>query len=154
MISFEVLKAYVWISEYFTSCEIPYVVIGGMAASLYGSPRDVVDIDIGVPNRSLSKINSDLHAFVKEDYSSGYDGLVWKLELIVFEKDHQIVDIFGYDEVFVSNGKNPVWYQVSFNSVTKVQFGELSIPVIDVDELKKYKEILSRDVDLADLKYL
>ena len=60
----KVENAFKWIVLIFENKNIPFVVTGGFAAKIYGSPRPLNDIDIDIHDTDFSLIKDDILPYV------------------------------------------------------------------------------------------
>ncbi|MFZ3016050.1 MAG: hypothetical protein WA101_03610, partial [Minisyncoccia bacterium] len=49
-------KAFLWIVNILNNKNIPFQISGGFAAKIYGSPRELNDIDIDIPDENFPDI--------------------------------------------------------------------------------------------------
>ena len=52
-------EAFEWIISILRNHKIPFEIIGGFAARLYGSRRMLADIDIDIPKKKIKRILSE-----------------------------------------------------------------------------------------------
>jgi predicted nucleotidyltransferase len=54
-----------WITDMLNHLDIPYQIVGGLAAMCYGSTRPLHDIDFYVPGKDISKLEEELAEYIK-----------------------------------------------------------------------------------------
>ncbi len=146
--------AFLWITDLVESLNIPYEIAGGFAARLYGSTRELADIDVEVPASELPR----LYPLVKEYVTFGldtYKDSEWELQLITLVYEGQEIDLAG-NPVKIFNSLEKQWELVSpdFNSPNMMEVFGKQVPVITKENLIRFKSKLRREVDLQDLKAL
>jgi hypothetical protein len=128
------------------------LISGGFAARIYGSVRELADIDIVIPEINFDEILSE----VKECVTFGpaqYKDENWDLWLMTLCYKEQEIDICGAHEAQIYDKKCEewVWLETNFSiSDTKEIFG-IEVPVVPKDELITNKSKLRREVDLLDI---
>jgi CBS domain-containing protein len=126
---------------------VKYVLIGGTAAILYGSPRVTKDIDILI-EPSAENSNNLLKALKEAGFGTANLTSAKKIlnnEVTIF-KDYTVLDVFT--KLKGSDFKT-VWQNKRMKRINHE-----SVPVIDLDELIKVKKAAGRDIDLEDVKIL
>jgi hypothetical protein len=148
-------KAFQWIVELLKKHSIPFQISGGFAARLYGSMRDLADIDIGIPDSRFD----DLYPDVKEYIIYGPEHYLddeWDLKLMTLKYENQEIDIAGRDEIKIFDKSNKVWIPAHRDltiSEDREVYG-IMVPVIPKESLIAYKKKIMREVDIADIKAL
>ena len=142
--------------------KIKYLAIGGVAVNLYGYNRITNDLDI-----ILSFDEENVSKFVKLMSDLGFKPRVqadpmelskpekrefWKNEknMKVFSffnpnNEQEIIDIMIQDYIDIDQ---------AFRNSNLVSDGNISVPLVSIDDLIRLKEISGRGRDLADLKIL
>ncbi len=148
-------EAFKWIVGLLKKHSIPFQVSGGFAARLYGSTRELNDIDIGVPDSGLAVLYPD----VKQYSTFGpahYLDEDWDVQLMTLNYKGQEIDIAGRDTIqFFDRTKNtwfPAYREPSKGKIMEV-YG-LSVPVVPKEVLITYKKKLMREADILDIKAL
>lgn len=134
---------------------IPFQISGGFAAQLYGSQRELNDIDIGIPDDCLEKLYSDVKEYVVLG-PAHYKSKKWDLKLMALMYKNQKIDIAGRDTIKFFSEKENKWipaHRDLTDGVLMEAYG-LSVPVIPKDALIAYKKKLGREVDLQDIHTL
>ena len=147
-------QAFLWIIEILKENDIKYRISGGLSARVYGSKRKLADIDIEVRQKDVNKIYKSVKEFVVYG-PKRYKDQHWDLMLMTLEYKKQEIDIASF-EAKLFNKKTKQWINRpgKFNdSNLKNVFG-LDVLVEKKRSLIKYKKILSRDVDIKDVKQL
>lgn len=149
------LPALNWIVDYLEVNEIPYLVCGGLAAQAYGSSRALVDIDIYVPDQFITQIAK----MGKEYITFGpahHVGEKWDLTYLQFDFAGQKVEI-GSDKVCkIFDPTAQEWHQkvIDFERYKLIELYGKRVRVMTKDDLITYKKILSREVDLEDIRQI
>lgn len=148
-------EAFRWIVGLLRKHNIPFQIAGGFAARLYGSQRELADIDIGIPDSEFDALYVD----VKEHCIFGparYVDDEWDLNLMTLKYKNQEIDIAGEDEIKLFDKESNAWVSASRDlsiSEHKEVYG-LTVPVIPKEALIAYKKKLMREVDILDLAAL
>ena len=148
-------EAFKWIVGLLHKHSIPFQIAGGFAARLYGSERELADIDIGISDNRFDELYPD----VKEYSTFGpaqYLDDEWDLQLMTLNYKGQEIDIAGEDNIKLFDKETKHWISASRDlsiSENKEVYG-LTVPVIPKEALISYKKKLMREVDQADLKVL
>jgi hypothetical protein len=148
-------EAFKWIVGLLHKHAIPFQIAGGFAARLYGSERELADIDIGIPDSRFDELYPD----VKEYSTFGpaqYVDEEWILQLLTLKYKGQEIDIAGKDNSKIFDKETKTWVSASRDlSISEIRevYG-LTVPIIPREGLIAYKKKLMREVDKADLKAL
>jgi hypothetical protein len=125
--------------------DIDYQITGGLAANLYGSGREVYDIDIEVSDLDVWRLG-----FLCEDYivygPSRYVDEHFDLLLMTLKYMDQLIDVCGIDNMSIRGERQNI------DLSSAVDIGDYR--VVGLGDLIAYKKLLGRDVDLIDIKYL
>ena len=147
-------EALKWIVSILKKHKIPYQITGGFAAKIYGSKRPLWDIDIAIPEKDFQKILPE----VKKQIQFGPEkimGKKFRALCMGLKYKGQVIEIDGA-KTKVFDRKTEKWrsikYDFSKSEVRKIY--SMNIPVIPKELLIKYKKVLSRRVDLQDIKDL
>ncbi|MFN2500903.1 MAG: DUF6036 family nucleotidyltransferase [Pyrinomonadaceae bacterium] len=130
------------------SNEVRYLVLGAYALALHGHPRYTKDLDVWIENHpeNIVKVLAALDKFgfgsvgiSSADLSEG--GMVVQL---------------GYppNRIDLLNSPSGVEFDECFPARMEIEVDGLTIPVIDVENLKKNKRAAGRLQDLADVEAL
>jgi len=133
---------------------ILFQVSGGLAAIAYGAKQPLYDIDIDVHKKDISKIRRIFKTNIQDDYyhfqDENFD--IWLITLNVHGID---VDISQVEDFFCIKGKNSkVKIDTYLSKANEVVIEGIRVPVQSKEELIEYKKILSREVDLADIRQI
>ena len=144
--------AFKWIVGLLQRHSVPFQIGGGFAARLYGSERELHDIDIGIPDNRFEELFPDIQEFVTYG-PDRYSDEQWDLKLMSLKYRGQEIDLAGRDTIKFFDEERREWvpgYRELSNSEMKEAFG-ISVPIIPKEALVAYKRKLGRDVDLADV---
>ena len=146
-------EALKWIVNIVRKHKIPFEIRGGFAAKIYGSTRELADIDIQIKNTKIESIILDIKNYVIFG-PKRYKDRNWDLLLLTLRYKGQVIDISGLGLVKIFNKINKKWENLSFNPsrTIKKEICNIQVPVISVEDLIKYKNKLRRRVDLQDVK--
>lgn len=148
-------NAFHWIIDLMEENQIEYRISGGFAARIYGSKRELADIDIDIAESDIDK----LHPLIKDKLIFGpeeYKDESWDLYLATIDFEGQIIDLAGATraKIFDLNTSQWVKFQVDFDDVVFFNVFGKKVPVIKINDLINYKDMLKRDVDISDIKEL
>ncbi len=144
-----------WIISILNKHNITYQITGGLAAKVYGATRPLADIDIDVSNAAIESILSDVKPFIVYG-PMRYQDELWDILLLTLDYHGQLIDFSGADDGLVFNSQLTKWKkcEVNFSAAVKKKINNLTVSIIDKNELIKYKSELKREVDLLDVEAL
>lgn len=147
-------SAFHWIIGILEQNNIAYKISGGLAARIYGSDRELADIDIEIADNDISKIVEDVRPYIIFG-PARYKDSNWDLELITIKYEGQEIDIAGA-EAKIFNQKTKEW-EPCIDGLGRTEIKEvfgIKVPVESKDSLISYKTKLGREVDLEDVRQL
>lgn len=146
-------EAFNWIVDILQKYNIPFQVTGGLAAKVYGSSRELADIDLDVLEERFQDILPDVKNYIVFG-PERFKDKNWDLFLLALNYRGQQIDICSPIKVKIFDQNINQWtpLEVDFSkSVVKEVFG-INVPVIFREHLIGYKNQLRREVDLEDLE--
>ena len=145
-------QAIEWIVGILKEYQVPFQISGGCAAKIYGSPRELNDIDIDIQRNDFEKIINDIKPFVVYGPSQ-YKDNKWDLYLTTLNYAGQEIDIGSGDaKISTKDRKEWIAFDTDFSKVVNKEFLGITVPVIPKDELIKYKRLLDGDHQQVDIK--
>ncbi len=148
-------KAFHWIVDILKRHDIPFEIDGGLAARAYGAERELVDIDLVIPEDRFDEIIPEVEAYIQFGPSQFVDDK-WNLLLMTLDYEGQSIDIAGSEHQKYFDETKHEWISspADFSkSERKLIFGE-EVGVIPKERLIEEKRHLGREVDLIDLEFL
>lgn len=153
---------YIDIFAKFNEAKIRYIVVGGIAVNLHGIPRMTYDIDL-----LLDMEDDNLKKFLHLLKEWGFSPKV-PVDIMDFAKREKREDWIKNKHMKAFCLVNPDWplseidvvintpvnYQSSSRKAINIPLCNISIPVIDIDDLIKMKKNTGRKQDEADIRYL
>lgn len=145
-------KALDWIVTIFTDNLIDYQLVGGVAAYFYGSKRQINDIDFYIDFKDLEKINSELKGYItqKPMYYKDENWNITFMKLLYKEQKIEIGDIHNC-LIYDKKRKNWVKQTIDLQKYTEKNINNISIRIMNKEQLIEYKTILGREVDIQDV---
>lgn len=141
-----------WIIETLNKYEVPFQISGGCAAKIYGSPRELNDIDIDIPRDGFKKITADVKPFVIYGPSQYKDGK-WDLYLMTLNYFGQKIDVSSGDQkISTKDRKEWINFDTDFSKSVNKKFLGILVPVIPAEELINYKQLLDGKHQQVDIK--
>lgn len=144
-----------WIVEILETAHVPFQILGGFAAHIYGSPRKIADIDIAIPEEKFDVILPKIKQYLT--FGPGhYHDAEWDLQLMTISYKGQEIDLAGaYKKKFFDHTKKEwVAFPTVFSSSEYREIFDVKVPFIKKKELIAYKKMLARKVDIEDVKIL
>lgn len=148
-------KALRWIVCILEKHNIKFQILGGFAAYAYGSIRDLVDIDLVIPENDFEKILPDVKGYVVEgprrSKSESWD--CYYMEIIY---ENVTIEIGGADSSKIFDKARNKWvnFEIDLSKSVKKKVLKTDIFVIPKAQLIAYKKKLGREVDRIDIKQL
>ena len=146
-------RALEWIVTLFTSNSIDYLLVGGAAAYFYGSKRLIHDIDFYADLKDLEKINDLLNEYITQK-PMYYKDEYWDITFMkLFYQDQQI-EIGDIHNCFIYDKKKNIWVKqlIDLQNFTEIKSGNITVKVMNKEQLIAYKNILGRKVDIIDIQ--
>ena len=137
----------------FNNNNVEYLIVGGIAVTLYGADRTTKDLDIWVKttDENLEKIKAsfiglgfseiNIHEAIKR-IQNGETIIVPDTEENLFK-----VDILGLFSSFIQ-------FETAYNQKTEMKLGSINASIISLGHLIESKIHAGRDKDLFDVKNL
>lgn len=144
-----------WIVDVLRRHKVPFQITGGLAARLYGAQREIFDIDLDVPEDSFQDILADVAPYISFGPAFFQDES-WRVYLLTLNYKGQDIDLGGayQTQIFDSTRKEWVDSPAHLDAVTVIPIADLELPVVNREDLIRYKSLLNRDVDVQDIKGL
>ena len=144
-----------WIVCVLNDQAIPFQAAGGLAAQAYGSPRPLVDIDLYIPMARFDEIRAEVQASITWG-PARETGARWDLVYVKLEYEGQKIELSDSDNTRIFDPQTGQWVAqiIDYGASEMLELYGIPIPVMPKAQLAAYKKILSREVDLVDLKYL
>lgn len=147
------LDALTWIIDILNKNKIQYQITGGFAAKLYGSPRDLNDIDIDISEKYFPTILPYISQYITYGPARFTDNK-WDLDLITLNHKGQEIDIGGIDTLRISNKERTKWISYPdfiFNTLD-IEVEGMFLKVIHPKELIDYKKELDGEHQQLDIR--
>jgi len=147
-------QALVWITELLRSNNVPFQVIGGLAARAYGSTRPLRDIDLYVPGDRLEQVAMLAAEYVVRGPWHQRDER-WDIAFMALDYGGQRIELGGAEGRYYDS-KAACWRLADIDferSELREVFG-VTTPLMPREQLIEYKRRLGRPVDLVDLEEL
>ncbi len=148
-------SAFLWVVNILVEKMIPFQIEGGFASRLYGSTRELSDIDISIPENRFDELMPYLKDYIIYGPSQYIDN-EWNLKLMTLTYKGQDIDIAGAYENKKYDKHNKKWVNIpsDFSKSVYMDVYGLKVPIISKEELIAYKKIIARDVDVIDVEFL
>ena len=147
------INALQWIVDILDSHKIDYLISGGFAGKIFGSNRELHDIDINISEKDFSKILSEISKYIIYG-PSRYKDDKWDCELITLNYEGQEIDISGIETILISNKERTKWihFSTDFSKTLDIDLSGIKIKVIDPKNFIEYKKELDGDHQIDDIK--
>ena len=149
----DVYIALKWITDTLNLLDIPYQIVGGLAAKCYGSTRPLHDIDFYVPGKDISKLEEELTEYI-EFGPEHYKDERWDLVFMKLSYNGQLVEFGDADNAKYFDSQSQRWIkeEINFSESNIIEFEGIELPVMPKKSLIQYKQRLNRKVDQIDIK--
>lgn len=146
-------KALFWIVGILNKHKIEYQISGGFAGKIFGSKRELHDIDIDISKKFFSKILPEISDYILYG-PAHYVDAKWDLELITLKYNGQEIDIGDSDGPLISNKERTQWisFQTNFSKTLDIDLNGRKIKIINPIDFIEYKKELDGEHQLEDIK--
>lgn len=144
--------AFLWIDKVLKDSGIKYEIDGGLAAELYGSKRELADIDINVPREDFWRLVPLVKSYIK--FGPGrYKDEHWDLLMMTLKYAGQNIDVGALGEIKYYDSESSEWinFPNSFEDNREMEYLGQKVSVINEIKLMIYKNKLHRGVDRKDV---
>lgn len=145
-------RALAWIVELLRDLDVPFQVVGGLAARAYGADRPLVDLDFYVPSDRLGDVAAAASPHVVRAPAHHVDD-DWDITFMALEHDGCRIELGGADDARYFDRQQARWVDVDIDYAAAVEreVCGLTLPIMPLAELIAYKRVLDRTVDRQDL---
>lgn len=142
-----------WIVKILRERNIPFLICGGLAAKGYGSERDLNDIDLFVPDEHFSSIVQAGREYISKA-AKHYQEEGWDLSYVQFKYEGIKVEVGNADAPQIFDAHSNAWVplNIDFSRYKTVNLLGLELPLMLEEDLIRYKTLLSRPVDIQDVR--
>lgn len=146
-------KSFLWIVNILEKHRVPFVIIGGLSARIYGSPRPLNDIDIDIPVKYFDVILEDIKPYIIYGPDHYVDAR-WDEQAITLNHEGQEIDLCGGDTIKIRDRRTGEWRNMptDFIHVEKMEVFGVVVPVIKKENLVAYKSMLDGEHQQVDIK--
>lgn len=141
-----------WIVGLLRERSIPFLICGGLAAKGYGSERDLNDIDLFVPGEHFASVVQAGQEFISKAAAHRQEE-GWDLTYVQFKYAGIKVEVGNADGSQIFDASNETWVplNIDFSRYLTVHLLGLELPLMQKDDLVRYKSTLARPVDIEDV---
>jgi len=145
-------EALIWIVNILENKNIPYQIVGGLAARLHGVNRPLADIDFDIPVELARDLANFLSPYISKPLKL-YKEELWDIEYFQIIYKGQKIEFGCEPGAKIFDQKNNIWIDLNtdFLNSEKILFEGKNLLVMPVKELIRYKSILDREVDQIDV---
>lgn len=142
-----------WIIEILNRLNIQYQIAGGFAAKLYGSERELNDIDVEISEKDFYKILPEIHLYITWG-PARFKNEKWDTMLIILDYKGQMIDISGVETAKMSNKERTKWIpnELSTFNTIDIEVADLIVKVIHPKGLIEYKKELDGEHQILDIQ--
>jgi hypothetical protein len=143
-----------WIVGILNRKSIPYKIGGGFAAKVYGSPREINDIDISLSGKYFPVLVKE----VSDHITAGpkhYLNEKWNCDTLSINYHGQDIDITDVDTLKMTDLEKTKWITMKeirlFDGI-KTNVNGVEVSIMDPRDLVAYKKELGGEHQLIDIK--
>lgn len=146
--------ALTWIVGLLKRHNVPYQIVGGMAAKAYGAKRPLVDIDLYALLENARMALDELQPYVVRELSPHHSES-WDLIYMALDYQGMLIEIgdsFANPRFY--NRRDQRWegQPIHYADSKIMMLYGVEVAVMPKDELLAYKSMLDRDVDHIDIQ--
>lgn len=151
----KVIDALIWLKRILEEHQVPYQVVGGLAATMHGGSRLVADIDLYIPKIFAKTIVVNVSHYISKPLAH-YVEHGWDLEYFQLIYQEQKIEIGLSPGTKIFNSRNGKWTDlvIDYDRSVVASHEGIDLPIMPVSEFITYKSVLAREVDLIDVSEL
>jgi hypothetical protein len=144
-----------WILGILNEQQIPYQIVGGTAAHIYGGSRPIADIDMYIPKERAAALASRLESFISKPLKHYLED-VWDIEYfqIIYKGQKLEFGVSPGTKIFDREATCWVEQVINFEDSVSRVFCGIEVNLMPIADLIGYKSLLDRDVDRIDVSEL
>lgn len=147
--------AFHWIVNQLQQRNIPFVLVGGLAANAYGTSRPLWDIDLDIPERFIPELAHELCDFLTfgPEHSIGE---YCECQIVGFVYREQEIELSGAESLRIKDPSSQAWlpWPTDFSRVEYRPVFGITVPVMAREQFIAYKRLAGRNTDLLDVQEL
>lgn len=150
----KVMQGLRWITEILDKNKIPYKIGGGFAAKVYGSPREINDIDISLSGTYFNRIIPEVSEYITAG-PKHYLNEKWNCNTLSVNYYGQDIDMTDVDTLKMTNLEKTEWMNVKQKRLYDgiiTDINGVSVSIMDPRDLISYKKELGGEHQLIDIK--
>jgi hypothetical protein len=142
-----------WIADILNARNVPFQIVGGLAARAYGATRQINDIDLYAPASELRSVLELIAPFVTRPLAHYHDQH-WDLVFMRLEYGGQPIEIAVGDDAKYRDSRLGEWHDAAVDYAASERLNVLGVdvPVIPRHQLLSYKRRLDRAIDRVDVE--
>ncbi|MCA8863307.1 MULTISPECIES: quinone oxidoreductase family protein [unclassified Halomonas] len=142
-----------WIVGLLRERNIPFQICGGLAAKGYGAERALNDIDLFVPDEHFMTVVQAGQAHISKP-AAHYCEEGWDLTYVQFKYKDIKVEVGNAEGAHILDAASQTWVplHIAFDRYETVNLLGLALPLMLKEDLIRYKSMLSRPVDIDDVR--
>lgn len=142
-----------WIARLLRDRNTPFQICGGLAAKGYGSERALNDIDLFVPGELFLTVVQAGQANISKP-AKHYCEEGWDLTYVQFKYEGIKVEVGNADGAQIFDAASQAWVplNIAFDRYETASLLGLELPLMLKEDLIRYKTVLSRPVDIDDIR--
>lgn len=145
-------RALHWIVSILNKHNIDYIISGGFSAKLYGSKRELHDIDINIFENKFDELLPEISQYIIYGPSRYQDGK-WNMNLITLNYENQEIYIGDLSDAYISNKERTQWIKLTNNlAPLHMVIDGMTVNIINPNDLISYKEQLDGDHQIEDIE--
>lgn len=145
--------ATLWIVGLLRDRNILFQICGGLAAKGYGAERELNDIDLFVPGEHFATVVQAGQAYISKP-AKHYCEEGWDLTYVQFKYEGIKVEVGNADGAQIFDVASQTWVplHIEFDRYETASVLGLELPLMLREDLIRYKTMLSRPVDIDDIR--
>lgn len=153
--SAKVTRALIWLNRIFHEHQVPYQIVGGLAASIHGGQRPVADIDLYIPAESSEIVLTEVRNYLSKPMAH-YVEHGWDVDYFQLLYQEQKIEIGLSPGSKVFDSRSGQWTDlvIDYSQSVAAHYHGVEVTVMPLAALIAYKSLLGREVDLIDIREL
>tara|TARA_R110002012_G_scaffold315853_1_gene530215 strand:+ start:157 stop:624 length:468 start_codon:yes stop_codon:yes gene_type:complete len=142
-----------WIVGLLRDRHIPFQICGGLASKGYGSERALNDIDLFVPGEHFLTVVQAGQANTSKP-ATHYCEEGWDLTYVQFKYEGIKVEVGNASDAQIFDAASQAWVplNIAFDRYETASVLGMELPLMLKEDLIRYKTMLSRPVDIDDIR--